>query len=201
MRFVYTKDELFDAINLVRKYPDVQINAALTQLVDDHSELLIDRFGKTGFLVNVEEYYLFQPYELTDEHIPMHDRKVPIQFKPQSVQIELPDEIREPVGVSDDEGDVTPSTMESGNTAGMLIANMEKDYKLAQKTHIVNKLTKNWYKVVGLVIRRIANNEKKPVEYFSGFIIDHQIESLQFNECVLLLNHLQGKSPDGCSLW
>jgi len=197
MRFAYTKDELFDAINLVRRYPDVQINAALTHLVDDHSELLIDRFGKVGFLVNVEEYYLFQPQELTDEHVPMHDRKVPIQFKPESVKIELPDSIREPVGASDDEGDATPATMDPARTVAGLVADMEKEYRLAQEPHVVNKLTKNWYKVVGLVIERLAKNEGRTSDYFHGFVVDHQVESLQFRECLLLLNYLQRKLADG----
>ena len=45
INYAYTKTELFDAVNMVRKYPSVQINAALTQMVDDNSELLTDRLG------------------------------------------------------------------------------------------------------------------------------------------------------------
>ena len=63
-RFFYSKSELIGFINSVRHYPLVQINAALSQLVDDKNEYVTDMYGRLGNLVNKGDLYLFQPIEL-----------------------------------------------------------------------------------------------------------------------------------------
>ena len=135
IRYVYTKKDLFNAVNLIRKYPNVQINAALTQLVDDNSELLSDRFGRQGFLVNIDEYYLFQPYELTNKQISMHDRQVPLNYKQKNIQIELPKEIEEPTGADMDEA--TPELITQEDLAATLVEKMEQDYNTATTNPVV----------------------------------------------------------------
>ena len=77
----YTKDKLITAINIVREYPLVQINAALDQLITDKNEFITDMFGRLGRLYNVENLYLFQPIEVSNKNISLYDRKVPIEYK------------------------------------------------------------------------------------------------------------------------
>jgi hypothetical protein len=40
-----------------KKYPNSQIYAALTQVIDDKTEYLYDKYGRTGYLVNIGDYY------------------------------------------------------------------------------------------------------------------------------------------------
>ena len=197
INYAYTKSELFNAVNMVRKYPSVQINAALTQMVDDNSELLTDRFGRQGFLVNVEGYYLFQPYELTDKHISMYDREIPLDYKQKNVQIELPKEIEEPTGPDAD--DETPESGAEGDMAATMVSAMEREYTTATTTFITEKITKNWYNVAGEVMQRIAANEGIAVEELFDYVVDHQIEVLKYKECLALLNYLHGKQAAGLS--
>ena len=63
-RFFYKKDNLISEINVIKNYPLVQINAALTTLIEDDNEYITDKFNRLGHLRNIEEYYLFQPIEL-----------------------------------------------------------------------------------------------------------------------------------------
>ena len=52
-RFVYTKEDLVAHINIIKVYPPTQINAALSQLVDDKSEYVSDEYGRLGNRINI----------------------------------------------------------------------------------------------------------------------------------------------------
>jgi hypothetical protein len=67
--FFYKKELLISAIQTPKKYPYVQIYSALTQLIEDNNEFITDKYGRSGRLVNIGEYYLFQPIELKDKNI------------------------------------------------------------------------------------------------------------------------------------
>ena len=72
-------------------HPREQIDVALTQLLHDRGEHLIDKYGRPGRLINVGEYYLFQPAEITDPRIDAHDRSAPLQFKRDHIAFPLND--------------------------------------------------------------------------------------------------------------
>jgi hypothetical protein len=71
-------------------HPREQIDVALTQLLHQ-GEHLIDKYGRRGRLINVGEYYLFQPAEITDPRIDAHDRSAPLQFKRDHIAFPLND--------------------------------------------------------------------------------------------------------------
>ena len=95
--FFYKKDVLIDLINTPKKYPYVQIYAALTQLIEDKNEYIIDKYDRTGHLINIEEYYLFQPSELRYNNTSIFERSVPIDFKHSMINFELNQDILKPV--------------------------------------------------------------------------------------------------------
>jgi superfamily II DNA or RNA helicase len=90
-RYFYKKKELIQLLNRPKPFPIAQIYSALTQLIEDTNETILDKYGRVGYLVNIGEYYLFQPAELTDKHISIFDRSVPIDFKHGSIQLALPE--------------------------------------------------------------------------------------------------------------
>lgn len=73
----------------VRKYPIAQVYAALTTLVDTDTEYITDAYGRTGRLVNIGDYYLFQPIELMDNHITLFERSIPLQYKHEKLKIKM----------------------------------------------------------------------------------------------------------------
>jgi hypothetical protein len=87
--FFYKKDKLIELINIPKKYPLVQIYASLTMLIDDNSEFIVDKYGRNGRLVNIAEYYLFQPIELLDKNISIYDRSVPIDYKHSMIRFDM----------------------------------------------------------------------------------------------------------------
>ena len=57
-RYFYKKKDLIKRINIPKPYPLVQIYSALTQIIEDTNEVVVDKYGRTGHLVNIGEYYL-----------------------------------------------------------------------------------------------------------------------------------------------
>ena len=82
-------------VNAIRQYPVAQINLALTQMVSDPNEYVNDKYGRLGRVVNVGDYYLFQPIELTDKRISIHERSTPVPYKHIAVEYPLPGEVTE----------------------------------------------------------------------------------------------------------
>ena len=72
-------------------HPREQVDVALTRMITDQTEHLVDKYGRTGRLVNVGEYYLFQPSELTDPRIGIYERSAPLQFKRDHISFSLTD--------------------------------------------------------------------------------------------------------------
>ena len=95
--FFYKKDMLLKAIRTPKEYPYVQIYSALTQLIEDDNEFIVDRYGRNGKLINIGEYYLFQPIELKNKNISIYDRSVPLDFKHDMINFELKQDIVKPV--------------------------------------------------------------------------------------------------------
>ena len=78
-RFFYSEAELIGAINQVRTYPKEQIFTALNILIDDPIEFITDYYGRRGRLVNIGDYYLFQPEGVSDHHIGIRERVMPLE--------------------------------------------------------------------------------------------------------------------------
>jgi hypothetical protein len=91
---VYRRDHLKDAINFIKKYPDEHIYYALTRFVQNKNEVLVDKYGRSGYLVSRGEYYAFQPNEIMDETISVFERSTPVDYKPVTLTMKVPKEFR-----------------------------------------------------------------------------------------------------------
>ncbi len=247
-KFFFKKDNLIKQLTTVKNYPLVQIYAALTQLIDDKNEYLLDKYGRTGRLVNIGDYYLFQPVELDNKNISIFDRSVPIDYKRSMINIEIKDSLKkasedlelEPTKkfiledsdeeeetikkttkkktVVEEEGSegeeeviskkskVTTTTTETKNLSARQVKEIEKGLKVFEemniKFNLARKYTKEksvprgdkdenvWYKYCGLVIRKLATEEKIPIEDLLIFLVRHIVDMLVYHEKVELLNYL-----------
>ena len=89
-QFVFKRDDLIRRIRANKDYPLLQINTALSKLIDDQNEYVSDMFGRLGHLVNIDEYYMFQPLELDNIQISRYERSHPISFKHEKLLIKIP---------------------------------------------------------------------------------------------------------------
>jgi hypothetical protein len=115
-------------VNAIRQYPIAQINLALSQMVTDPNEYVNDKYGRLGRIINVGDYYLFQPIEITDKRISIHERSTPIPFKHTAIEYPLPENITEDyLGILSKSGISAPA----GATGASVVPNKKVAKKVA----------------------------------------------------------------------
>jgi hypothetical protein len=205
MRFFYNKKDLFQLINIPKKYPTSQIYAALTQIITDNTEYIIDKYDRTGYLINIGDYYLFQPSELNYKNISIYDRSVPIDYKHNMIKFEIKSNVAKPVidkrnleeKIIEEESQPLNEPLKEGKK---VLDNMFKNYNIALETTKVKRGNDNWYEHSGVVIRKMikengiinGNSEQERLEIMEDFLIEHIVDSLMMDEKVDLLNYIYG---------
>jgi hypothetical protein len=84
----YTYDEIYDKLSIYGKYSKEQVYYALTQLISSKSPIA-DKWGRTGVLVNIGDYYLFQPVNINDPSISFFDRTHEVPYKIPHMEIDV----------------------------------------------------------------------------------------------------------------
>lgn len=84
--FFYKKETIIEKL---KKYPRIQIFAALSHLIDDVTEELLDKYSKPGHLINIGDYYLFQPTEISNKRISLYERMTPLDEKFKMISFEV----------------------------------------------------------------------------------------------------------------
>jgi len=202
-RFFYKKQELLSKINTPKPYPYVQIYAALTQLIEDGSEVIVDKYGRSGYLVNIDEYYLFQPSELNSANSSVFDRSVPIDYKHNMINFELnaefakkespqaaPTHEERELQLSVDMDKKTEKDVKTND----LIALYQAEYDLALSFISEARVPRgddNWYKHCGVVMGRLMKEYPDiSLEELKGYLIDHILDLLLYEDKLLLLNYI-----------
>jgi hypothetical protein len=195
-QFFYLKDNLLRRLNTPKPYPVVQIYAALTQLIEDKSEFITDKYGRTGYLVNIGEYYLFQPSELTDETITIFDRSVPVDYKHGSLQLKLARENfvkkRPPVVFRE----VLGEKKEAVPTSKIMETISEKfnvTMNIVHSKQPIPRGNEDFYKHCGTAIGKLVSQFDVPFEELEQLLVDHIIDMLLFNEKVEVLDYIFNK--------
>jgi hypothetical protein len=93
-RHVYKLDEILHLLRsaTVKK---LEIIRTLNEMIE-YKTTISDKFSKTGYIVQIADLYLFQPDEISDPQILMHDRMRPIPIKEKYFKGEL-EEVKEEI--------------------------------------------------------------------------------------------------------
>ena len=161
-------------------HSDQQVNVALTRMLApaDDAGQLVDKYGRVGRLVNVGDYYLFQPHELLDPRIGTHDRSAPLQFKRDHIVFPLNDgtleRLAEKHGLSRPK--VIPKAMELAVPAP--VQEMKTAYQtiIDDKPQAIDKNTKTWNDLCHDVIREL--NASIDVALLRKSVVEHYVEEV-----------------------
>ena len=201
-RFFYRKQMLVSMINVVKTYPIIQINAALNQLVEEKNEYITDKYGRLGKLVNIGDLYLFQPLELTNKHIGLLERSSPIDYKHESINIDL-DKVmphmrknietnviikipikkdkKEKDKKNEDTKDTDKPIKIQKDKPTILLDKMRENYTIATIPQKPKRGEENWYKFSSEVIQEMEglgfNRENLLIS-----VIQHICDDLSFDE-------------------
>jgi len=192
--FFYKKDALIKSIRAQKEYPYVQIYAALTQLIEDENEFITDKYGRNGRLVNIGEYYLFQPLELRDKNASIFDRSVPIDFKHTMINFEIKQNIVKPVI---DKRNLSKAIIQEEEFAfpegKKLIDEMKVNIDITRdfsSKQTVPRGDDNWYKHCGIALKKMSKDYPESKDYLISYIVAHMIEILLFEEKLDVMNYL-----------
>jgi hypothetical protein len=218
-RFFYRKPLLVAMLNAVKTYPEVQINAALNQLVEEKNEYISDKYGRLGNLVNIGDLYLFQPLELNNPHIGLLERSMPVEFKHEAVSIDL-DLLNEPIKVqaqlmkektkkvvkepeqvqAQEQSEQLQAEQLQAEQAqaeqapvtsefSQLIEKMRQYYILASVPNKPKRGEDNWYKFCSEVINEMEQIGLPRADLLTA-LISHICDDLLYEEKLRLLNGL-----------
>ena len=180
-KYIYKKTELLKEVTAIKNYPLDQIYSALSYLINDDNEFMMDPLNRIGRLVNVGDYYMFQPVELTDKHISRYERVTPIPYKRKNLTFILPELKVKSLG---DISDINDKLVEA--------------YKLLiVPRDITSSNRSNWIRSCAWVINNLVkyNAErfnKSPTVFLKILLklaMFHVIDMLTYEEKVLLLKN------------
>jgi hypothetical protein len=194
--FFYKKDVLLRSIRTPKEYPLVQIYSALTQLIEDENEFIMDKYGRNGRLVNIGDYYLFQPIELKDKNASIFERSVPIDYKHDMINFEIKKNMVNPIV---DKKNLNKALIEEEGIrfpeGKRLLDEMQVNFDISRdfsKQPKVPRGDDNWYKHCGIVMKKMAKEypESKNDNLLIKFLVAHMIEVLLFDDKLAVMNYL-----------
>ena len=191
--YFYIKQNLINSINIPKEYPRTQIFAALTQLIENNNEFIVDKYGRNGRLINIGEYYLFQPIELRDNNISIFERTVPIDYKHKMINFEIKKNIeKQPKHLKQIVEKEKIINLEGKKIIDEFEKNLELSREYSRKKNPrVERGDDNWYKHCGVVIQKMH----KTFDHLSNqtlieFLVSHMIELLMYEEKINVMNYL-----------
>ena len=181
--------------------PPEQVDVALTRMIADKGEHLVDKYGRTGRLINVGEYYLFQPSEITDPRIGIYERSAPLQFKREHISFPLKNGTLE--RMAEKHGFAKPKAIAAVIlTESTQVQDMKKAYReittptgLAKAT---DKNTKTWNELCRDVIRELSEMRSIDPTILKRCVVEHFVEELvvsSYDIGLQYLNALYAKVP------
>ena len=194
--FFYKKEQLINLIQVPKKYPFVQIYSALTTLIEDSNEYIVDKYGRNGRLINIGDYYLFQPIEILDKNISIYERSIPIDYKHDMIRFDLKQKTKNKIIIeSEIENNQTQDKLlQKTNVNGLkILEEIKENYNLASEFSKGNKVPRgddNWYKHSGVVIKKMIQQYPDSKDFLLDFLISHMIELLLFQEKINLMNYI-----------
>ena len=196
--FFYIKRALFDLIDIPKKYPLVQKYAALTFMIDN-LEPIIDKYGRPGHLINIGEYYLFQPKELMNPHVSLFERSVPVQYKHKSIHFTIKHDLTKQVI---DKRNIMAEQLHEENSTFTALKNIYDSF-LTYKRDPNQKVSKDvpdvWYLYYGIIMNKMRAPELADLlkiqplisaDTMTEYFIEHMFDVLQFKEKYAVLNYV-----------
>ena len=145
-------------------------------------------------MINIGDYYLFQPVELRDKNASIFDRSTPIDYKHEMINFEIKQNIVKPVI---DKRNINKFIMEEEEVSfpegNRLINEMKVNFDISREFTKQPKVPRgddNWYKHCGIVMKKMSKEYPDSKEYIISYLVAHMMELLLFEEKLDVMNYL-----------
>lgn len=174
-RHFYTATTLMIELNRIGKFSEEQIYVSLTKMIDENTPIY-DKYKKKGTLVNVGNYYLFQPEEISNKNITTFERMQPTPKKPAVIAIQMKETNEQPVV----------------DTNGLIIIK-----EMAEKyENIINFATrpavrgeKDWDAVCGSALHVIGSTNLISTVEVVELVVSYLVDYVGFGKIIEMLNY------------
>lgn len=169
--YVYHKKELFLLINQFKEYSDEEIYIALDILINNKNEFLKDFMDRPGKLINIGEYYLFQPMEIYNKNLSLFQRKMPVEYENDKIKMSIPKAVYKKKGLDNE-----------------VLDNLILNYKfMIGEIKTINTPNKLQVKKYKSVIEKIHKGMGIDIKTLVMYAIHHMLEELPFDSKKIVL--------------
>ena len=189
--YVYKKEDIIKRITHVKSYPKIQINSALSRLVNDNNEFIFDYYNNRGRIINIGKYYLFNPIQITSKHIPSYERDIKrVTTSKKRIRIKLDEHIIQTI-----------------SDISNILKTCNRELKKTRKAHkgkdgrpsafsTLNEL--DWYKAAGNFYKKNEKNNIITIDrnIYDIFVVKHIFAVMEYNDKLILLNHIFNNKPN-----
>ena len=180
--YFYDKISLIQAINRNKINPEDQINYALDILVKDKNEYITDMLGRLGRLVNVGEYYFYQPIELDSKNPEsVYERTHPVDFKREKIIYNVKERIEDIKKT-----DCYKLDLEKSRIIFNKLINEYNNLRNPKKMK-TDKEKQDWVRNAAWAILSLNKWNKIHKEELYKLAFDHIIDTLSYEEKINLL--------------
>jgi hypothetical protein len=193
-RYIYNKPDLIAGITVFKHYPHDQIYSALTYLISEKNEYITDMLGRMGRLVNIGEYYMFQPVEIEDDHISRYDRVHPVDYKRKSLVFKVPTAIKPHTETS---GTKEGKVSLAGVTTASIFRKLAVAYsRLSTPGAIASEDKEEWTMAAAWAIRSLTTHDNMDGQELMTLAMHHVIDVLPYAEKLALLKSSESVPTD-----
>ena len=171
--YVLSRDQLFNLVKGQIKCSSDEINMSLNTLLELANYFLIDKYGRLGHLINIDNYYLFQPEELNNTHISYFERSRPLEYKKITLSFETNEN----------------KLLETKNELS-IIDKIHSIVKIILSDKTPSRGEKNYYKYCQINMRKLSTQFDYNRSDIFTIIIYHIIDTLNFKDKLALINYL-----------
>ena len=171
--YVLSREQLFKLVKGQIKCSNEEINISLNTLLELANYFLIDKYGRLGHLINIDNYYLFQPEELNNMNVSYFERSRPLEYKKISLSLDTKEN----------------KLLENKNQLS-IVDKIHSIVKLILSDEKPSRGEKNYYKYCQINIRKLSSEFNYNRSDIFTVIIHHIIDTLNFKDKVALINYL-----------
>ena len=96
-KFLYKKDELLYFLN--KNYSKLLIHNVLSNIIDNKLPVIKDKFNTLGYIINIDDLYIFQPNFINDKHSSLFTKINPKNENVNYLSYKVPDKIKKYIPV------------------------------------------------------------------------------------------------------
>ena len=183
---VYNLDKIeSNILNKDKNIDKLFIYKALEDITNNKNETIYDKFGRKGYIIYRGDYYIFQPFDLQRDELPLLYRMYPTNEKTEHVDLE---NIQLDYIEDEPNNRVKEENIDENIIFNKIIENIKDTYEDHNKMMYLNK-QKYIYSVIGSVVDKL--NRKKSELFYKNLLINYlkKDENNYINDIAEYLNY------------